>query len=220
MWWIEGINVRINSLIQRTHFANPINSDLILRNVRHLGVAYSPPEETSQEQIEAPGDWGGLILFLTDGRIEMDSDAVERTIRSIALQRKNTLFAGAQRMAGGSPFSSFSPTSGRWSATPSWVSVSLTAWLVASRMSCICMRGSGNVRAHLISSLKRTRERIRSKRSTAFWNCEGSFVQVPAVPWRHANRGNYCHCPGLQVCRSPALVPPVTNLCASGGNPR
>jgi hypothetical protein len=38
--------------------------------------------------------WDGLILFLTDGRIEMDSNAVERTIRPIALQRKNALFAG------------------------------------------------------------------------------------------------------------------------------
>ena len=38
--------------------------------------------------------WDGLILFLTDGRIEMDSNPVERTIRPIALQRKNALFAG------------------------------------------------------------------------------------------------------------------------------
>jgi transposase len=38
--------------------------------------------------------WGGLTLFLTDGRIEMDSNAVERTIRPIALNRKNALFAG------------------------------------------------------------------------------------------------------------------------------
>lgn len=38
--------------------------------------------------------WGGLILFLTDGRIELDSNAVERTIRPIALSRKNALFAG------------------------------------------------------------------------------------------------------------------------------
>jgi len=38
--------------------------------------------------------WEGLILFLDDGRIEMDSNAVERTIRPIALQRKNVLFAG------------------------------------------------------------------------------------------------------------------------------
>ena len=38
--------------------------------------------------------WDGLILFLSDGRIEMDSNAVKRTIRPIALQRKNALFAG------------------------------------------------------------------------------------------------------------------------------
>lgn len=38
--------------------------------------------------------WDGLILFLEDGRIELDSNAVERTIRPIALNRKNTLFAG------------------------------------------------------------------------------------------------------------------------------
>ena len=38
--------------------------------------------------------WNGLILFLTDGRIEMDNNTVERTIRPIALNRKNALFAG------------------------------------------------------------------------------------------------------------------------------
>lgn len=38
--------------------------------------------------------WDGLCLFLTDGRIEIDSNAVERTIRPIALNRKNALFAG------------------------------------------------------------------------------------------------------------------------------
>lgn len=38
--------------------------------------------------------WDGLRLFLTDGRVETDSNAVERTIRPIALNRKNALFAG------------------------------------------------------------------------------------------------------------------------------
>ena len=38
--------------------------------------------------------WHGLCLFLTDGRVELDSNAVERTIRPIALNRKNALFAG------------------------------------------------------------------------------------------------------------------------------
>lgn len=38
--------------------------------------------------------WAGLNLFLTDGRIEIDNNPVERTIRPIALNRKNALFAG------------------------------------------------------------------------------------------------------------------------------
>src|ERR1700724_4547033 len=39
--------------------------------------------------------WQGLTRFLDDGRIEIDSNAVERTIRPIALNRKNALFAGS-----------------------------------------------------------------------------------------------------------------------------
>jgi transposase len=38
--------------------------------------------------------WGGLIRFLDDGRIEIDSNTVERSIRPITLNRKNSLFAG------------------------------------------------------------------------------------------------------------------------------
>lgn len=36
----------------------------------------------------------GLGRFLTDGRVELDSNTVEHTIRPIALNRKNALFAG------------------------------------------------------------------------------------------------------------------------------
>jgi transposase len=39
--------------------------------------------------------WEGLTWFLDDGRIEIDSNVVERTIRPIALNRKNALFAGS-----------------------------------------------------------------------------------------------------------------------------
>jgi transposase len=39
--------------------------------------------------------WGGLVRFLDDGRIEVDSNVVERAIRPIALNRKNALFAGS-----------------------------------------------------------------------------------------------------------------------------
>ncbi|OYX05711.1 MAG: hypothetical protein B7Z15_16800, partial [Rhizobiales bacterium 32-66-8] len=39
--------------------------------------------------------WPALCRFLDDGRIEIDSNTVERAIRPIALGRKNHLFAGS-----------------------------------------------------------------------------------------------------------------------------
>jgi transposase len=39
--------------------------------------------------------WAGLTRFIDDGRIEIDSNIVERSIRPIALNRKNALFAGS-----------------------------------------------------------------------------------------------------------------------------
>jgi hypothetical protein len=38
--------------------------------------------------------WRGLVRFLDDGRIEMDTNSVERANRLIALTKKNSLFAG------------------------------------------------------------------------------------------------------------------------------
>jgi len=39
--------------------------------------------------------WDGLTRFVDDGRIDLDSNTVERSIRPIALNRKNALFAGS-----------------------------------------------------------------------------------------------------------------------------
>jgi transposase len=39
--------------------------------------------------------WSGLVLFLDDGRIELDTNVVERGIRPVAVTRKNALFAGS-----------------------------------------------------------------------------------------------------------------------------
>ena len=43
------------------------------------------------------GHWEGLIVFLSDGRVEVDNNTVERAIRPIPLGRKNALFAGSHR---------------------------------------------------------------------------------------------------------------------------
>ena len=39
--------------------------------------------------------WDGLILYLDDGRLEMDTNIVERAIRPITITRKNAMFAGS-----------------------------------------------------------------------------------------------------------------------------
>lgn len=46
--------------------------------------------------------WIGLTAFLDDGRIEVDSNVVERSMKSVALTRKNSLFVGNAR--GGETF--------------------------------------------------------------------------------------------------------------------
>jgi hypothetical protein len=43
--------------------------------------------------------WDGLTLYLDDGRIEMDTNAVERAMRPIKLNAKNALFASCDEGA-------------------------------------------------------------------------------------------------------------------------
>jgi hypothetical protein len=41
------------------------------------------------------GRWLALTRYIDDGRLEIDNNAVERALRSVALGRKNYLFAGS-----------------------------------------------------------------------------------------------------------------------------
>jgi transposase len=55
-----------------------------------------PGRSTLAEAIRyALSRWEGLTRFLNDGRIELDTNPVERAIRPVALGRKNHLFAGS-----------------------------------------------------------------------------------------------------------------------------
>lgn len=69
------------------------------QDARHVG--YGPACDASSttavvaEIRYALSRWEGLTRFLDDGRIEIDSNVVERSIRPIALNRKNALFAGS-----------------------------------------------------------------------------------------------------------------------------
>ena len=54
----------------------------------------SPKSRLGEKLAYIARHWDGLQLFLTDGRVELDSDSVENLVRPIALSRKNALFAG------------------------------------------------------------------------------------------------------------------------------
>src|SRR4051812_27979175 len=53
-----------------------------------------PPPRVWEAIRYALRHWSGLLVFLDDGRIEMDTNTVERVIRPITITRKNALFAG------------------------------------------------------------------------------------------------------------------------------
>jgi hypothetical protein len=54
----------------------------------------SGKSDTAQAIRYAKNHWAGLTLYLEDGRIEMDTNAVERAMRPIKITAKNSLFAG------------------------------------------------------------------------------------------------------------------------------
>ena len=46
------------------------------------------------------GRWEALLRYCADGRLEIDNNAAERSLRAVALGRKNYLFAGSDRGGG------------------------------------------------------------------------------------------------------------------------
>jgi transposase len=59
-------------------------------------IAKLPARGPTAEAVRyALNHWAGLERFLEDGRIELDSNSIERAMRPIALSRKNSLFAGS-----------------------------------------------------------------------------------------------------------------------------
>jgi transposase len=59
-------------------------------------IARLPARGPTAEAIRyALNQWDGLVRFLEDGRIDLDTNCVERAMRPVALSRKNSLFAGS-----------------------------------------------------------------------------------------------------------------------------
>ena len=63
-------------------------------------LAHIPPRSSLADAVRyALNRWDALCRFLDDGRIELDTNTVERAIRPVTLGRKNHLFAGSDRGA-------------------------------------------------------------------------------------------------------------------------
>jgi hypothetical protein len=81
-------------MAERRAFSKPLVDNMKLWLEQQLTRA--PARGKLAEAIRyALSRWDGLTRFLHDGRIELDTNSVERAIRPIALGRKNHLFAGS-----------------------------------------------------------------------------------------------------------------------------
>jgi transposase len=77
----------------RQHRAKPLVADLEAF-IRVQRERLSPKSNMGQALAYLANHWEGLCVYLDDGRVEMDSNPVENLIRPLALNRKNSLFAG------------------------------------------------------------------------------------------------------------------------------
>jgi transposase len=74
-------------------------SRVIIDDLRHYldarGRQLSTKSKLGEAIRYALTRWDGLTRFLDDGRVDLDNNTVERSIRPLALNRKNALFAGS-----------------------------------------------------------------------------------------------------------------------------
>jgi transposase len=97
LYEIEG-RVRGRSATERLAVRRSESRPLIidLRAWFEAQITTLPARGPTAEAIRyALNHWNGLVRFLDDGRIEIDSNSVERSMRPVALSRKNSLFAGS-----------------------------------------------------------------------------------------------------------------------------
>src|SRR3954451_24670993 len=90
--------IRGNSAAERLAVRQAESKPLVadLRVWFEVQIAKLPARGPTAEAIRyALNHWDGLERFLDDGRIELDTNSVERAMRPVALSRKNSLFAGS-----------------------------------------------------------------------------------------------------------------------------
>ena len=97
---LRGENADTRLTVRRREAA-PIMSELKAQ-LTELSDEVSSKSALGKAVTYTLNHWNGLAAFLEDGRIEVDSNVVERSMKSVALTRKNSLFVGNER--GGKTF--------------------------------------------------------------------------------------------------------------------
>jgi transposase len=90
---IRGSSSDVRRAVRQDHTRPRVDA---LRTWLGEQVAKLPRRSETAEAIRyGINYWNGLTCFIDDGRIEVDTNTVERSIRPLALNRKNALFAGS-----------------------------------------------------------------------------------------------------------------------------
>jgi hypothetical protein len=91
---IRGLSAEQRLAARRTRTA-PLMETLRTRLTAMVGQLFSQskPAEAINYTLN---HWDGLTLFLSDGRVEVDTNTVERSMRPIAMGRRNSLFSGSE----------------------------------------------------------------------------------------------------------------------------
>ena len=97
---LRGENADTRLTVRRREAA-PIMSELKAQ-LTELSDEVSSKSALGKAVTYTLNHWGGLTAFLDDGRVEVDFNVVERSMKSVALTRKNSLFVGNER--GGKTF--------------------------------------------------------------------------------------------------------------------
>lgn len=70
--------------------------DQIKAQIDSMLPQLSPQSDLAKAMRYTLGHWAGLTRFLDDGRLEVDTNTVERGMRNVAQGRKSSLFAGSE----------------------------------------------------------------------------------------------------------------------------
>jgi transposase len=91
---IRGLSTEQRLAIRRTRTASLMEQlKARLTSMLHQLFSQSKLTEANNSMLN---HWDGLTLFLRDGRVEVDSNSVEHSMRPISMGRRNSLFSGSE----------------------------------------------------------------------------------------------------------------------------